>query len=417
MSELPSAHQLDRFRAMLDAILPSNRFYRDRLASAGIDSSAAIRGPEEFRRIPFTVKDDFVADQTANPPYGSHLTYPLERYVRAHQTSGTKGTPLRWLDTDADWRWMVDCWVATFRAANVTPEDRIFFAFSFGPFIGFWCAYEAAREIGALALPGGGMNSRQRLSHIVEHRATVLCSTPTYALRLAEVAREDGIDLREAAVRATVHGGEPGAGIPATRAAIEAAWGAVCFDHAGATEVGPWGYDCELRAGLHLHEDEFICEVLDPETDEPAQEGELVVTNLGRYGCPVIRYRTGDRVRLADGPCACGRPERRLDGGVIGRIDDVVTIRGVSIYPSAIEDLVRAQPGVVEFAIEVTRDGAMDEMSVLVEVQPDRDGAATAAAIERAIRAALGLRVDVRPVDADALPRWEFKARRLLDRR
>jgi phenylacetate-CoA ligase len=409
-------HQLTAFRSLVDALVPANRFYGRKLSEAGIESSADVAGWNEFRSLPFTTKQEFSDDQAAHPGDFSNLTYPIDRYIRVHQTSGTSGRPLRWMDTEADWKWFTDAWVEVFRAAGVTQADRVFFAFSFGPFVGFWSAFDAARTLGALAIPGGGMNSLQRIRAILDNEATVLCSTPTYALRLAEVAREDGIDLHASNVRITIHAGEPGAGLPSTRRRIEAAWGAKCFDHAGATEVGPWGYECEMQAGLHLNEGAFIFEVIDPDSGRPAAEGELVVTNLGRIGSPVIRYRTGDRVRLSPGPCPCGRTYKRLSGGVIGRIDDVLTIRGVSVYPSAIEDLVRAIPEVDEFAVDVERRGEMDEMRLQLEVA---DGASNdiSSRVERSIREALGLRVEASVVPHGTLPRYELKARRFRDHR
>ena len=409
-------HQLDAFKSLLDRILGGNRFYRRKLASAGVHAGGDISGWDDFRDLPFTTKQELSEDQAANPIYGSNLTYPVEKYIRIHQTSGTTGKPLRWMDTGADWDWIADGWTHVFEGAGVTPSDRIFFAFSFGPFIGFWIGYDAAHKFGALAIPGGGMNSRQRIRAILDNEATVLCSTPTYALRLEEVASEDGIDLSASSVRITIHAGEPGAGLPSTRRRIEAAWGAKCFDHAGATEVGAWGYECEKQAGLHLNEGSFIFEVIDPDSSAPAEEGELVVTNLGRVGSPVIRYRTGDRVRLASSNCACGRTYRRIEGGVIGRIGDALLVRGVLVYPSAIEDLVRSFSGVDEFAVDIDRRGEMDEMTVRIEVKNGEAGDISSK-VERAIHEALGLRVKMQVAPRGSLPRFEFKAQRFTDHR
>ncbi|MCH8204443.1 MAG: phenylacetate--CoA ligase family protein, partial [Candidatus Hydrogenedentes bacterium] len=249
-----AGHQLDAFKSLLAPVLRQNRFYQRKLGDAGVRTPQDVVRWDDFHSLPFTTKEELSEDQAANPSCGSNLTYPIDQYVRIHQTSGTSGRPLRWMDTGADWKWFTDCWVDVFRAAGVTAEDRIFFAFSFGPFVGFWSAFEAAGTLGALAIPGGGMNSQQRIRAILDNDATVLCSTPTYALRLDEVAREDGIDLSESGVQITIHAGEPGAGLPSTRRKIEAAWGAKCYDHAGATEVGPWGYECAEQAGLHLNE-------------------------------------------------------------------------------------------------------------------------------------------------------------------
>ncbi|MDQ7028263.1 MAG: AMP-binding protein [Ardenticatenia bacterium] len=346
------------------------------------------------------------------------MTYPLSAYTRLHQTSGTTGKPMRWLDTEASWQWWGRCWGTVYRAAGVTEEDRVYFAFSFGPFIGFWAAWEGARLIGALAISGGARNSHQRVENLLELEATVLCCTPSYALHLAEVAREMGMadELRRSAVRAIIVAGEPGGSIPATRQRIESMWGARVYDHTGATEVGAHGFTCLHQQGVHLNEGEFIVEVLNPTTGEPADEGELVITNLGRWGSPIIRYRTGDHVRLNREPCACGRTFVRMEGGVIGRIDDMLIVRGVNVFPSAIENIVREFPEVDEFAVEVYRVQEMDELEVKIEVikgEPDH----VAARLAERFRQRLALRTTVTPVAPGTLPRWELKARRVRDRR
>lgn len=405
--------QLGRLRALLDTIMPTNAFYRAKLTAAGVTSGSGLASLDDYVRLPFTTKAELSEDQQADPPYGTNLTYPAERYVRMHQTSGTTGRPLRWLDTEESWSWFGECWSDVFRAAGVDAADRVFFPFSFGPFIGFWTAYEGARRLGAMAFPGGAMSSEQRVRAIIEHRATVIVSTPTYALRLAEVAQDIGVDLAASDVRVTVHAGEPGASIPGTKRRIEDAWGASCFDHAGATEVGAWGFECAAHDGLHLNEAEFICEVIDPKTGRAADEGELVITNLGRAGMPVIRYRTGDHVRLAAGVCECGRTFRRLERGVIGRIDDALLVRGVVVFPSAVESIVRRFEGVGEFAIHARRDGELDSLEVHIEA----DSEATSDAVSGALRTALGLRVGVQRVEAGSLPRFDLKARRVTDHR
>jgi phenylacetate-CoA ligase len=298
----------------------------------------------------------------------------------------------------------------------VSEEDRVFFAFGFGPFVGFWSAYDALRAVGALSIPGGSMSSEQRLHAIIENSATVLVCTPTYALHLAEVAAHSGIDIAHSQVRVTIHAGEPGASIPSTRQRIEEAWGAQCFDHTGATEVGATGFSCVARNGVHLNESEFIFEVLDPLTQQPAEEGELVVTNLGRLGSPVIRYRLGDCARLDTTTCACGRTYARMVGGIIGRADDMVTVRGVNVYPSAIEAIVRQFTAITEFRVELTQHAAMDELGLQIEVS-DADGDQVARALTQQVQRQLSLRPTVTVMPAGALPRFELKARRFIDRR
>ena len=410
-------HQWRRFRALVDDIYgaPGNAFWRAAWARAGVRRPGDVKSWDDFHRLPCTTKRDLVEDQAAHPPFGTNLTYSLERYVRVHQTSGTTGTPLRWLDTQASWDWWAHCWRFVLAGAGLGPGDRVYFPFSFGLFIGFWAGFEGARTLGAMAIPGGGVDSVARLATIQALAATALVCTPSYALHLAETARERGVDVAALPVRATVHAGEPGAGIAAVRARIEAAWSARAFDHAGMTEMGAYGYECEAQAGLHVNESEFIAEVLDPATQQPAREGELVLTNLGRLGSPVIRYRTGDRVRVADAPCACGRTFLRLPGGILGRLDDMLILRGVNVFPSAVEGIVRRFASVDEFQIEVFRAGELDEARILIEVGAG-DAAETCAALQEALRAGLGLRLPVAAAAPRSLPRFELKARRVVRR-
>ena len=408
--------QIKKFQILLDRVLESNTFYKNKLEQAGITTSDDIRTLDDLYKLPFTTKQELSADQEATPPYGTNLTFTRDQYTRIHQTSGTTGQPLRWLDTEESWKWWARCWASVYKAAGVQSQDRIFFAFSFGPFIGFWSAYEGAHHIKALSIPGGGMSSYQRVNAILTHDVTVLVCTPTYALHLAEIAEEQNIDIRNSSVRITIQAGEPGASLPGTKKRIEKAWGAKCFDHAGATEVGAWGYECQEQNGLHINEGEFICEIIDAQSGEPAEEGELVITNLGRIGMPIIRYRTGDRVKLIQEPCGCGRSYRRLEGGVIGRIDQVYIVRGINVFPSAIENIVRRFPEVGEFAVDIYRRRTLDEMEVRIEVR-NTDPEAFANLVSDEVRNGLGIRVNVIPVPFGTLPRFDLKARRFTDHR
>ena len=405
--------QLERLGAGIDALLKSNRFYRARLHR--------VSTWDDFERLPLTTKAELMADQQANPPFGTNLTLPIEHYSRLHQTSGTSGTtPLRWLDTAESWDWWTRIWAEhIYRSAGTQPNDRVFFAFSFGPFIGFWSAFSGAERLGALVIPGGAMTTEQRLHTMLELRATVLCSTPTYAIRLAEAAAAAGIDLAASDIRLTIHAGEPGASVPATRDLIERSFGARCFDHTGMTELGPTGVSCDARDGVHLIESEFVFEVRDdggaihviPETGTIT--GELVATNLGRWGSPLIRYRTGDRVELTREPCSCGSPFAKMVGGIRGRVDDMFTVRGVNLYPSQVEDLVRRHTSIGEFRIEVRSVRGMEEVTILCECEGD-DGESTVSRLAADLRVALGARIECRPVAIGTLPRSDLKSRRLI---
>ena len=410
--------QMDQLTALLRTVIPANPFYSLKFDTA--DAPRKIGHLGQFaERIPFTTKQELVADQLATPPYGTNLSCPLDRFVRCHQTSGTAGVPLRWLDTAESWEWMLNNWVEILQSAGVSGADRVFCAFSFGPFIGFWLAFEAAQRMGCLVLPGGGLSSAARLQSILDQGATVLCCTPTYALRLAEVAAQERLDLNTGAVRLIIVAGEPGGSIPATRQQIEQAWpGARVYDHHGMTEVGPVSFECPAHPGrLHILESSYIAEIVHPETGralEPGQVGELILTPLGRTGMPLLRYRTGDLVKSAlDSFCQCGRSDLALEQGIIGRTDDMVVVRGVNVYPSAVEEIVRSSGEVAEYRVHVSSAQGLVEMSLEIEPKPEcEDVSGLVRNLERGFDHALALRVPVRVVASDSLPRFELKSKR-----
>lgn len=407
--------QLEKLRRMLQSVFPANPFYRDKLGSLPDISSL-----HDLRKLPFTSRDELTQDQLEHPPYGTNLSFSPEQYIRIHQTSGTTGKPLYWLDTEDSWDWWAECWKLIFQAAGAGPADRIYFAFSFGPFIGFWAGWEGARKLGAMAISGGAQSTAQRLKAIVDQRATVLVCTPTYALHMAAEARKSGLDMaRNSGIRITVHAGEPGASIPGTKKMIEESWGAKCFDHAGATEVGAFGFECRFQPGaIHVNENEFIAEVVNPNTAEPVKErekGELVITNLNRFGSPVIRYRTGDLVQPSYELCLCGRPFMLLQGGVLGRADDMVIVRGVNVFPSAIENIVREFSEIEEFRVEISDKEALRELKLIVEPGSDQSSVrGLAEKIGQRVRQRIGLRPQVELVAPGTLPRFELKAKRFF---
>jgi phenylacetate-CoA ligase len=319
---------------------------------------------------------------------------------------------------------MIQNWIEVYYAAEVTRADRIFFAFSFGPFIGFWLAFEAGIKLGALCLAGGGLSSSARLRVLLDQAATVLCCTPTYAIRLAEVASEEGVDLSAAKVRKIIVAGEPGGSIPATRSKIERLWpGARVYDHHGMTEVGPVTYECPAQPGkLHVIEPAYFPEVIDSlgKSVKAGELGELVLTTLGRTGSPLLRYRTGDFVKLVldssatnPQPCSCGSYRMGLQGGILGRTDDMVIVRGVNIFPSSIEEIVRSFSEIAEYQVHVKAEEALAELEIKIEpVNGSVDCAALIARLERALMNALSLRVPVTAAPCGGLPRYELKAKR-----
>ncbi|MEP6668914.1 MAG: AMP-binding protein [Chthoniobacter sp.] len=404
--------QIEHLRALLAELTPGNRFYSRRLAAEGVDARA-IASLEEFsQRIAFTHKQDLVVDQAAHSPYGTNHTYPLERYTRFCQTSGTTARPLVILDTPESWDWMLGNWAAIYRAGGLVPGDRIYFAFSFGPFLGFWTAFDAAAKSGYLGIPGGGLGSAARVRAMIQHRATVLCCTPTYALHLAQAAVKEEIDLREASVKKIIVAGETGGSVPEVRQRISAAWhGAEVLDHYGMTEVGPVAYQTPQRPDLlEIIEDSYFAEIVRPESGEPVapgETGELVLTTLGRTACPLLRYRTGDLVRRAPDV-----PGFALAGGIIGRADDMVVVRGVNLYPAAFDAAVRLVPEIEEYRVVISHRGALTEVEVQFESADDT----AAKKLERALSSTFSLRIPVTPVAPLTLPRFEMKARRWITR-
>jgi phenylacetate-CoA ligase len=364
-------------------------------------------------QFPFTTKQE-LSGSGADGHFAANLTYPIDHYTRFHRTSGTRGRPVVVVDTPRDWNWWTDCWQYLIDAAEIRATDRVLMAFRYGPHIGLWSAHDALLERGAMVLPGGGLNARARLELIASGGATVLFCTPTYVLHLAAVAEERGINPASLNIRAIVVAGEPGGSVPATRARIEKAWNAKLFDHAGATEVGPWGYGDAEGRGLRVIETEFIAEFLSVDTDKPATEGELahlVITSLGRHGAPVIRYRTGDLVRPRwehDGP----NRFVLVEGGVLGRTDNMMVVRGVNIFPSSVEQILHGFPEVVEFRLTARRVGTKDQLHIDVEDRLERPQR-----IADELRLRLGLKVNVRTVPLGSLPRSEDLANRFVDER
>ncbi len=410
-------HQINRFRSLLQQIEEKNEFWSPRLASAGL-TSANFSSLSQISQLPCLTKSEVVDDYVQNSPYGSNLTFAAENYSRMHQTSGTTGAPMRWLDTPDSWNWLMACWDQIFRMAGVTSDDRFMFPFSFGPFLGFWGAFDAASRHNYLVLPGGDLSSAARLKMIVDNKATVVCCTPTYALRLAEVAEQENISLTNSSVRLLIVAGEPGGSLPAVRERMEKSWGARVIDHWGMTEIGALASEClENPGGIHVLETECIAEIVDPATGEPVASGELgelVLTNLGRTGSPLIRYRTGDLVMADQSACPCGRSLLRLRGGIQGRVDDMITIRGNNFFPSSIEAILRKLPDVVEFQIEVSQQRSMHHVKLTVEPKPAVDVEPLLARIRTDIKDQLNFQPEVVAVAENTLPRFELKGRRLI---
>jgi phenylacetate-CoA ligase len=420
------ALQVRKLRNLLDWTHAQVPYHSKRLSDAQVTADS-INSLDDLRRIPFMTRDEWMQGQLDQPPYGPILAAPEEAAIRYHLTSGTTGkTPIRVLDSMKDWEWITEMWCYGFWGFGVRPKDVVFFAFSYGTFVGFWGAHYACEKLGCLVLPGGNMTTEARLHQIFDMNATVVCSTPTYALRMAQEARSLGLDLVNGPVDRLILSGEPAGSIPATKGLIEEQWGAKAGDTAGMTELGTiMMFECDHQpGGAHIIEDHYIEEVIDPDSGEPVgygEPGERVVTSFGRGFIPVIRYRTRDLVLKVPGStCSCGRTFDIYEGGIRGRVDDMKLVRGTNVYPRAVEAIVREYEVIDEFQIYLhTVDGIRDEIEVRVEI-PDAN--ADADTILRELGTTLaeaheGLRFGVTRVENESLPRFELKAKRVLDER
>ncbi|HWC78820.1 MAG TPA: AMP-binding protein [Pseudonocardiaceae bacterium] len=421
------ALQLAKLRRVAEWAENRSPYYKRAFAAAGFHAEQ-LRTWADIDRIPFLTREDWMRSQTEHPPYGDLPVTGPERAIRVHTTSGTSGrTPLRALDSRKDWAWAADMWCYALWGVGVRPHDIGYVAFGYGSFIGFWGLHNGLEKIGALTVPGGAQTTRQRVNQIVEFGATVVASTPTYALRLAQEAESLGIDLRDGPVRTVILSGEPAGSIPETKALIEQRWGAKAFDTAGMTEVSTifMFEPADQPGGCHIIEDHFIEQVVDPETGKElgyGERGERVCTSFGRSTTPLLRYRTADLAVKAPGSRASsGRTWDLYEGGIIGRVDDMKLVRGTNVYPGAIEAIVRGFEGIEEFQIRIEHEGDRDEIRLLVETvptmgQPAWDAMAARLVVELA-DAHEGLRFLLQRAETGALPRFELKAKRFTDLR
>lgn len=421
------ALQLRKLKRLVSFAYNNSPLWRRKFNDVGL-LPQDIQKLDDIRFIPFLTREELMECQSSVPPFGDIVAYPLDEVVRYHQTSGTTGrAPLRILDTWKDWEWGSEMWCYGLWAFGVRETDVVFLAYNYGQFIGFWLAHYAFEKIGCITLPSGGMTSEERIRRMLDLGATVLVCTPTYARRLAVVAQEMGVDLRkESKVRLTIHAGEPGAQIPATKKALQELWGAKVGDFPGMSETGgSICYECaEQCGGDHILEDHYIQEVIEPHGDKPlgyGETGELVLTSFGREAIPLIRYRTGDLVqRVEHSRCTCGRTFDLYWGGILGRADDMKVVRGVNIYPRAIENIVRAYPSITEFEIVIYEKGGDDHVMIRAEAKAGlgkEEYEGLAAKLGHDLYKAHSMKFDVEILPPDTLPKFELKAKRLRDTR
>ena len=393
----------------------------------GVDPDR-LQSLSDLRGLPMLTREDWMNSQAEHPPYGELPAIGGEGAIRIHTTSGTTGRmPLRALDSRKDWAWIAEMWAYGIWGCGIRPEDTAYIAFGYGSFIGFWGLHYAMEKMGVLNVPGGAQPTDARVRQIIDFGATVVASTPTYALRLAQEASVLGIDLPASGVERLILSGEPAGSIPQTKALIEEQWGAKAYDTAGMTEIGTiMVFECDHQpGGTHIIEDHVIEEVIDPVTLEPVaygERGERVVTSFGRGAIPLFRYRTGDLVcKVPASRCTCGRGFDIYEGGILGRVDDMKIIRGTNVYPRAIEAIVREFSEVDEFQTVITREGVRDEITLRVELKPDWNADGWDGLSEdlrkRLALSHEGLNFRIERADAGELPRFELKAKRTVDNR
>lgn len=425
-AEKLQALQLRKFQRIFQWAYDRSRFHRRLYDEAGIRPED-IRTLADIRRVPKVEKSMMQAIQRKPPfPYGDALCVPLEEVTEFRQTSGTTGQPVYQPDTWQDWEWWSECWAFILWAQGYRPGDRVFIPFGYNIFVAFWAGHYAAEKIGCEVVPGGVLDTQARILKIQELEATALMGTPTYMLGMAETAKNKmGIDPAGLTIDKITCAGEPGASIPGTKGRLEAAWGAKVYDHAGATEIGAWSYECAAQpGGIHVNEAFFLVEIEDVDTGEIIQEpgrwGKMVVTALDRMAQPCIRFDSKDIVEWADAPCPCGRTFRILKGGVRGRADDITKVKGVLLSPAAIEEVVRTQEGLGdEYEVIVDKLGDMDRIKLKVELAPGYETrrADIEACLKDSLRLKTNLGYRLEFYDFGKLPRYDVKARRFKDLR
>lgn len=418
--------QFAKLRRLVEWAATRSPHYKKRFAEAGFDIDR-LRGPDDLRRLPMLTREEWMAGQAESPPYGTLPVADSAPAIRLHTTSGTTGRePLRALDSRKDWAWAAEMWCYGAWAMGIRPRDVAYLAFGYGSFIGFWGLHYGLEKLGALVIPGGAQPTERRARHIADFGATVVASTPTYAMRLAQEAGRQRLDT--SSVETVLLSGEPAGSIPATKKLIEQQWDARAYDTAGMTEISTiFMFECAHQpGGAHIIEDHVLEEVVDPATGEPVDYGEMgerVVTSFGRGMIPLIRYRTKDLVvRIPHSKCGCGRTFDIYEGGVLGRTDDMKLVRGTNVYARAIESIVRTHPEIDEFQVRITRTGIRDEISLLVELTDahgiDERWPSLAERLHTELADAHeGLNFGIQRVEPGALPRFELKAKRLIDER
>ncbi|MBW1732327.1 MAG: AMP-binding protein [Deltaproteobacteria bacterium] len=421
------ALQLKKFRRIVEWAFNNSPFYNRLYKEAGLEPED-IRNFEDVQKVPKINKDMMREVQQHEPfPYGDMLTVPVEEVTTFRQTSGTTGTPVYQACTWQDWEWWAETWCYIFYAQGFRDTDRIFIPFGYNVFVAFWAGHYGAEKLGCEVVPGGVLDTQARILKMQELKCTAFLATPTYILRMADVAKNKlGVDpAKDMNIQKIMGAGEPGASIPTTKKRMEDAWGAKVYDHIGITEVGSWSYECTAQpGGQHVNEAFFLVEIEDIETGEiitePGKEGKMIITSFDRLAKPAIRFDTKDVIAWADQPCDCGRTFRLIEGGIIGRADDITKVKGVLLAPTAIEEVVRSVAELGnEFEVVVSKKRDVDDILLKIEIVPGKEGEQESIVSrlrdQLRLRTNLGYKIEVHRYGS--LPRYELKAKRFKDLR
>ena len=418
--------QMKKFKRIFKWAYERSKFHRKLYSEAGIHPED-IKSIEDIQYVPKVEKSMMRDIQKKDPfPYGDALCVPIREVTEFRQTSGTTGQPIYQPDTWQDWEWWSECWAYILWAQGYRPNDRVFIPFGYNVFVAFWAGHYAAEKIGCEVIPGGVLDTQARILKIQELRASALMGTPTYILSMAETASTKmGIDPTSLGIMKITCAGEPGACIPSTKRRMEKAWDAKVYDHAGATEIGAWSYECEVQpSAIHVNEAMFLVEVEDLNTGqmitEPGKSGKMIITALDRMAQPCIRFDSKDIIEWASDPCPCGRTFRLISGGVQGRADDITKVKGVLLSPLAIEEVVRDVDGLEnEYEVIVDKLGDKDRIKLKVEIKPGYEDQVKS--IEQILKDQLRLKTNlgyrIEFYGFGRLPRYEVKARRFKDLR
>jgi phenylacetate-CoA ligase len=422
-AQLDNLH-LHRVQALAHYAYENTPFYRKKFDNAGLKPSD-IRSLDDLKRkVPITDKSEIIELQQQRPPYGDTLALPMDFVAHHCETSGTTGLPLAIPYSTYDSVRYGESWVYGFWGLGIRPSDTLYFAFGWGNFAGFWSAYWGARRLGCRVISGGGLDTKGHIEAILRMKPTVLISTPTFALRIAAVAAEMGVDLSKSSIKFTYHAGEPGpTALPGMREQIEKAWGAKAGELLGIAEVDAMAPGCPLGDGVHVNEMNLYSWSMDPTSQDEVPDGEIgenIVTGYGNTAQPLLNYRTHDLVRRRSS-CACGRTWSKLEGAVLGRTDFMVTVRGTNVYQTAVENILNKVEGIsMHYELVLTHEEGNDAMTVRFEpeasIDPDNWQQLASDAGDR-IHKALHVRLKVVPVAPKSLPRFELKTKRIIDQR